>query len=92
MSTSTSPEAAAVVYARKDMIAALTNYNKAWVEMYYKRTEECEMLRAENTALRTHLASVQFLVSQLTLPPVPVPMPMQRCCGDDVDDDKCSSN
>jgi hypothetical protein len=63
MSTTSSPEAAAVVHARKDMIAALATYNRAWAEMYHKCMDECTKLQAENAALKAHLASVHFLVS-----------------------------
>lgn len=83
MSTTSSPEALAVVHARKDMVAALATYNRAWAEMYHKCTNECMELRAENAALKAQLASVHLFASAHLATCVRAPEP-------DRDDDECN--
>lgn len=64
-----SPEALAVLQARKLLVDALATYNRAWCAMLDALQAENAALRAENAALRAQLAAMALAQAAVAAPP-----------------------
>lgn len=85
-----SPEALAVIHARKCVVESLAEYNRAWSAMFNKSLNDraalqarCAALQAENAMLRAQLTALRRVAS--AAPPV-------RVDDNDNDDDSNSSS